>query len=470
MTPSIRRRTVLPAVLALLPLLGLGCSAETRTDGPKARGEKGPSPTTPDDVPRPVEGLGNILVAGRPVTGSKPSEHAKLPYQRTYASGPLYATVTGYRSMAYGQAGLEGVYNDVLSAGAKGTGSLSGHVATTIDPELQTAAADALGDRKGAAVAVDADSGGILALVSTPSYDPSTFSGYFSSDEKAWKELQDDRDKPMLNRALREAVEPRETFHVVVAAAALENRLYRSVDEATHAPLPYTLPGTTTQITSDVAQCARASIRAALRHSCDNVFAAIAVELGHSNLAATAEAFGFNDDASDVPVRVAESTYPMGQVKEHDVALSGIGAGGVTSTPLKMAEVMAVVANGGRSVATSMVDTVVLGDGTVQKPEDGASSATSGASQQVISRNTAEQLQSALTDASGGKGTAGVTGRAVPTRGSHDAEPTAWSVSYARDEGGRLISIAVRLDDAGNGEPGANPSAAVTERMWAAVS
>ncbi|MEU9009046.1 penicillin-binding transpeptidase domain-containing protein [Streptomyces sp. NPDC048479] len=468
MKPISRRRTFLPAVLALFPLLTLGCSARTDTDGAGGPKGKGPSPASADDAPRPVEGLGNIIVAGRPVTGSKPSGHAKLPYQRTYAAGPLYAAVTGYRSMAYGQAGLEGVYNDVLSAGVKGHGSLSGNVVTTIRPDLQTAAADALGSRKGAAVAVDASSGRILALVSTPSYDPSAFSGYFPSDEKAWKELEADSDKPKLNRALREAVEPRETFHLVVAAAALEKGLYRSVDEATRAPLPYTLPGTTTELTSDAAPCARASIRTAIRYSCDNVFASLAVELGHSSLAATAEAFGFNDDESDVPVRVVESTYPTGDVRESEVALSGIGTGGVRVTPLKMAEVMAVIANGGRSVAPSVVDSVVLGDGTVQKPKNAASSAPR---RRVIGQSTAVQLQSALKDASGGKSAVGTTGWVAPPTGSYGSEPTAWSVSYARDKSGRLIAIAVRVDGPGSGGTGgARPAVDVTEQMWSTLS
>ncbi|MFD4144541.1 penicillin-binding transpeptidase domain-containing protein [Streptomyces sp. NPDC058572] len=470
MKPTRRRRTVLPTVLALIPLLALGCSAQTDTDTDGADGAKGegPSPGREGDAPRPVEGLGDIIVAGRPVTGSKPSGQAKLPYQRTYASGPLYAAVTGYRSMAYGQAGLEAVHNDVLSAGVKRRGSLSGHVVTTIRPELQSAAAGALGSRKGAAVAVDAGSGRILALVSTPSYDPSAFSGYASSDERAWKDLLGDSDKPMLNRALRDTVEPRETFHVVVAAAALEEGLYGSVDEATRAPLPYIPPGTTTELDADGAPCAHASIRTALRHACDNVFASIAVELGHSNLAATAEAFGFNDDAAGAPVRVAESTYPSGDVKGHEVALSGIGAGGVRVTPIKMAEVMAVIANGGRSVAPSVVDTVVLGDGTVQKPKDAAASA---APRRVIGRGTAEQLQSVIEDASGGKGAAGLTGWVASPTGSYGSEPTAWSVSYARDKSGRPIAMAVRVDGPGSGGTGdAGPAVAVTERMRSAVS
>ncbi|GHF34282.1 hypothetical protein GCM10010218_14290 [Streptomyces mashuensis] len=140
------------------------------------------------------EGLVRILVAGRPVTGSEPSGNAKVPYRRTYTDGELYAAVTGYRSMAFGSAGLESLYRDA-----------QGSVETTVDPAMQRAATEGLRGRKGAAVALDAETGRIRALVSTPSYDPSSISGNGSADAAAWKELTASQDNPTLNRALRQA-------------------------------------------------------------------------------------------------------------------------------------------------------------------------------------------------------------------------------------------------------------------------
>ena len=127
--------------------------------------------------------LGNIVVAGSPVTGSKKTEGGDLAYKRTYTDGELYAAVTGYSSQAYGATQLEGIYDSVLD----GTDTRlknpvdavtrqqqePGTVVTTIDPDVQKAGYEALGNKKGAAVAVDPATGRILGMVSTPSYDDS---------------------------------------------------------------------------------------------------------------------------------------------------------------------------------------------------------------------------------------------------------------------------------------------------------
>ncbi|UYQ65361.1 penicillin-binding transpeptidase domain-containing protein [Streptomyces peucetius] len=457
-----RRHAALAVVCALLPTLALGCT-DGADDSPDEAKHGGTSTAAIEEAPPPAEGLGDIMVAGRAVTGSEPSGTPKVPYRRTYTEGSLYAAVTGYRSMTYGSAGLEGVYNDELTAGLKGGSSRSGHVVTTIRPEVQVAAAEALGDSKGAAVAVDVETGHILAMVSTPSYDPSAFTGNARSDETAWNKILDDEDKPLLNKALRDAEAPRQTFYLVVAAAALEEGLYRNVDVPTRAPLPYVLPGTTTELTSDDASCSRASIRTALRQSCDNVFAEMAVELGHSTLLKTAEAFGFNDDALLTPVREAVSTYPAGELRDHEVALSGIGWGEVTATPLRMADVMAVIANGGRHTPPSSVDRIVHGDGTVHRPTRQGGSA---AGRRVISHETAELLRSAVETA---PGAGGVTAWVQPAR-AYDAVPTSWSLSYAQAKGGSTVAIAVRVENPTDATGDVRPAVAVAERMRLSLS
>ncbi|NEA43805.1 penicillin-binding transpeptidase domain-containing protein, partial [Streptomyces sp. SID11385] len=75
-----------------------------------------------------------------------------------------------------------------------------GNVVTTLNSAAQKAAFTGLGDKKGAVAALDPQTGAILALASTPSYDPSTFAGNSDKDSKAWQALQKDKDKPMLNR------------------------------------------------------------------------------------------------------------------------------------------------------------------------------------------------------------------------------------------------------------------------------
>jgi cell division protein FtsI/penicillin-binding protein 2 len=376
------------------------------------------------------------VVGGRAVTGSLPSGNAKVPYRRTYSDGALYAPVTGYRSMAYGWAGLEGVYDDVLTAGVR-SGGASGDIVTTIDPGAQKAAFDALGKRPGAAVALDARTGKLLALVSTPSYDPGTFSGNTFEDEKAWKALNRDAGRPMLNRALRRPPTAGTAFHLVVAAAALEHGLYPNLDAATRTPQAFVLPGTTEVVADGSEQCANASLRTALRSSCANVFAKLAADLGQSALRSTAEKLGFNEEVT-TPVRAAESVYPSDALTGANLARTGNGGGDVTVTPLELARVAAATADGGRLANPRLVERVRWPDGRTEEPK-----ASTQETRQALSRRTADQLHSPLTD-----GLSGSSGSA------------AWFTTCAQ-RGGRPVSVAVYVED----EPSAGDNRREAERI-----
>ncbi|MEU1200420.1 penicillin-binding transpeptidase domain-containing protein [Streptomyces sp. NPDC005813] len=436
--------------LVALAAVTSGCSQDTHTDN---AGKSSTGPTAPSK-----HGLGDILVGGKAVTGSKPTDLAKIPYQRTYTDGPLYASVTGYRSMAFGNAGLEAVYDDVLHAGA--SGAAAGDVATTIEPAVQKAAFEALGDQQGAAVALDAKSGKLLAVVSTPSYDPAQFSGRGPKDEQAWKSATADSRAPMLDRAIRQADAPGATFSIVVAAAALDEGLYSTVDEATASPLTYVLPLSTTRVTGASPQCVNASIRVALRHSCANVFTKMAADLGQARLRSVAQKFGFDDDTLKVPLSVAESSYPGAGTSAAEAALTGVGAGEVRATPLAMARVAAAVVNGGRLVHPQLVDHVTKAG--VTQPPEAAGGPSAG---QAISRGTAEALRAAL----GGSGQTGwVTGT-----GSDSA--VSWFVGHAETSGGRRIAVAVRVeglpsDEGVDGDGGGSAASKVAEKILASVS
>ncbi|MGW6520551.1 penicillin-binding transpeptidase domain-containing protein [Streptomyces sp. NPDC054962] len=436
-------------VLVALATVTSGCSQDTHT----GTGDKSPTEHTSPSASQ--RGLGDILVGGEAVTGSQPTNLPKAPYQRTYTNGPLYAPITGYRSMAYGRSGLEALYDDSLSAGAPGD------VATTIEPAVQKAAFDALGDQQGAAVALDAESGKLLALVSTPSYDPAQFSGRGGKDSQAWKSATGDSRSPMLNRALKQADAPGATFSVVVAAAALDQGLYTTVDDATVSPLTYVLPLSTTRVTGASSQCENASIRLALRRSCANVFTKMAAELGQDRLRAAAQKFGFDDDTLKVPLTVAESSYPGDSTTAPEAALTGMGAGDVRATPLEMARVAAAVANGGQLVSPQLVDRVTKADGTTQRPE----TADGGSAGQAMSRGTADALRAAL-------GTDGQTGW-VPS-GDGDLAAS-WFIGSARSSDGRRVAVAVRVEDlpstAGAEESvGGRAAAEAAEKILASLS
>ncbi|MCF3123322.1 penicillin-binding protein 2 [Streptomyces arenae] len=402
--------------------------------------------------------LGDIIVGGEAITGSARTKGGDLAYKRTYKNGELYSPVTGYSSQVYGATQLEGIYKDVLD----GTDNRlknpldtvtnkradPGDVITTIDPAVQKAGYKALDGKKGAAVAIDPKTGRILGMVSTPSYDPSRISG--STDSKAWKELTGDEEKPMVNRALRQPLPPGSTFKLVVAAAALEDGLYGSVDARTDSPNPYTLSGTSTVLRNEnqSAPCENASIRTGLQYSCNNVFAKMAVDLGQDKVEAMAEKLGFNADKLDVPVRAGKSVYPSDMDKAQ-TGLSGIGQFDVTATPLQMSMVSAAIANGGELAKPHMVSQITDSSGNALEKYDDA------ASQRVMSESTAEGLQSAMeTVVDKGTGTnaridgakvGGKTGTAQ--HGENNSKtPYAWFTSYAKGSDGKEVAVAVMIE------------------------
>ncbi|MFB9465359.1 peptidoglycan D,D-transpeptidase FtsI family protein [Streptomyces cinereospinus] len=425
------------------------------------------------------EPLGNIVVAGESVTGSARTTGGDLRYKRTYEDGALYAAVTGYSSQVYGATQLEGVYQDLLDGTdtrlrtvmdtVTGGRADPGDVITTIDPDVQRAAYEALGDKKGAAVAIDPATGRVLAVVSTPSYDPSQLT---TGDSDAWTRLTEDEDKPMTNRALRQPLPPGSTFKLVVAAAALEDGLYASVDERTDSPDPYPLPLSSDELTNENpdAPCENASIRVALQYSCNNVFGKMAVDLGQDKVRETAERFGFNDAEQDIPVRAYQSVYPA-DMDDAETALSGIGQFDVTATPLQIALVSAAIANDGELVQPHMVARITDHSGDVLEDYDG-----SAATRRIVSSSTAEQLRSAMqTVVEEGTGSnAQIAGATVGGKtgtaqhGENNSEtPYAWFTSYATsDATDRQVAVAVVVEqsDAARSEVSGNGLAAPVAR------
>jgi cell division protein FtsI/penicillin-binding protein 2 len=419
------------------------------------------------------EPLGDIVVGGKSVTGSAPTTGSDLNYKRTYTDGSLYSAVTGYSSQVYGATQLEGIYQDLLDGTdtrlktvmdtVTGKRADPGNVITTIDPAVQKAAYDALGDKKGAAVAIDPATGRILAVVSTPSYDPSTLA---TGAGDAWTRLTEDPEKPMTNRALRQPLPPGSTFKLVVAAAALEDGLYSSVDEKTDSPDPYQLPLSTDVLSNEnpSAPCDNASIRVALQYSCNNVFAKMAVDLGQDKVRAQAEKFGFDDASQDVPVRAYESVYPKDMDKAQ-TALSGIGQFDVTATPLQMAMVSAAIANGGKLVSPHMVSQITDSGGDVLEDYDDNTDTT-----EVVSSSTAEQLESAMqTVVEEGTGTnAQISGATVGGKtgtaqhGENNSQtPYAWFTSYGKADGKEVaVAVVVEQSDAARSEVSGNGLAA----------
>ncbi|MFF0163273.1 peptidoglycan D,D-transpeptidase FtsI family protein [Streptomyces sp. NPDC005263] len=411
---------------------------------------------------------GDIIVGGRPITGSVKTEGSELKYKRKYLNGPMYAQVTGYASQSMGVTLLESTYDSVLSGTDErfaferftdvvtGEERRGGDIITTIDPKAQKAAYEGLTDLKarGSAVALDPKTGKVLALVSTPSADPGSFAGNSLKEGERFKALDTDKGKPLSNRALRETFPPGSTFKILTAAAALEHGVVTDVDARSDAVSPYPLPLSTNKISSQAgdAVCNKASMKTAMQHSCNNVFLDAAVKVGRDRMLETAEKFGYNKDvyAPELgDLRAAKSLYPGGLDKP-GTALTGMGQGSLTSTPMQMAMVTAALANDGKVMQPYLVDEVRSPAlNTLEKHEPKQMS-------QAVSSETAAKVRDmmeftakegsakrALIDGVTVGGKTGTAQRGVNVR---DQVPYGWFVSYGITSDGRSVAVAVFID------------------------
>jgi peptidoglycan glycosyltransferase len=379
---------------------------------------------------------GNILVGRRPVTGSRPTG-GQLDYVRTYRDGPLYAPVTGFASQTYGATLVEAAADDALAPGTD--------VTTTIDPAAQRAAYRGLGRKKGAVAALDPVTGRILALVSTPSYDPGRIAGTGPGTTRAWADLLADPDEPMLNRALRQTYPPGSAFKTVTAVAALASGTVTDVDEPTDSPDPYPLPGSTARLTNEsgTAYCRDASLRLAYQISCNTVFGKLGDDIGLPAMRETAEAFGFNDRALRIPSRAATSVFDR-HMDRAQLAMSAIGQYNTAATPLQMAMVAAAVANGGTLMQPHIIDRPydygtlygqVMGPAVAARMQDLMTAA--------VTDGTGRNAALAHTVVGGKTGTAqnGENNRGLPL---------AWFISWAHPDRSPtpLVAVAVVVEDA----------------------
>jgi penicillin-binding protein 2 len=222
-------------------------------------------------------------------------------------------------------------------------------VTTTLDRRVQEAAERALGDAAGAVVVMDPRNGDLLALASTPAFDPARFSGPIPRDE--WLRLMRDPQYPLLNRGLQ-AYAPGSVFKLVVAAAALQEGLITPSDKL---PCPASMRiGNRSLRNWKREDQGPIDLERAIATSCNTFFARLGLTVGIERIARYARAFGFgqptgivlgDERAGLVPTPARGSvtrTWSPG-----DTANVAIGQGRVLVTPLQVARFMAAIANGG---------------------------------------------------------------------------------------------------------------------------
>lgn len=304
-------------------------------------------------------------------------------YQRVYPEGEVFAHAVGYTSFLVGDAGLEAAYaselrsrrdltiSDLLAA-VLGRDLRPKSIEITIDTDLQRAAFEALGDNRGAVVALDPRSGAVLASVSKPSFDPEIL---LRDDAAAqWESLLIDETRPLIDRGTEELYAPGSTFKTVVTATAIDTGM-AGPSTTFDDPVEFDLPGSNETISNFGGRVCNdgvsVSLLRAFVRSCNTVFADLAVQLGAAEIGITSEALGFNQEIPfewDVPPAV----WPTEDLEDDPAALaqSGIGERNVRVTALHMAMVASAVANGGVTPIPYLVENVFDADGnTLEETE-----------------------------------------------------------------------------------------------------
>jgi peptidoglycan glycosyltransferase len=405
---------------------------------------------------------GPILVGEVAVARSRDTGGA-LSYRRRYPEAELYAHATGYYSWVYGRSSTERVANDVLAGTddalfarrlidlVAGRAPEGGSVRLTLLPEAQQAAFDGLQGRSGAVVALDPSTGAILAMVSTPSFDPNPLANPDAEvQEQAWTELQTDPAEPALNRAIARTYPPGSVFKLVTAAAALESGEYEP-DTVVPGPAQLPLPGSTAVLTNQSGGACGSdgttTLTNALRISCNTAFGAVGIALGDDALREQAEAFGYNSQPL-AAFNAATSVFPA-DLDDSQTAQAAIGQYDVRATALQTAMVSAGIANDGTVMEPYLIAEALAPDlATLQVTEPQERS-------DAVSRQTARELTDMMVDvvetgtgtnaAIAGVSVAGKTGTAE--RGEDDL-PLAWFTSFAPTDSPQ-VAVAVVIEDAG---------------------
>jgi peptidoglycan glycosyltransferase len=457
---------------------------------------------------------GPIVVGGEPIVTSEEVDD-DYKYQRVYSGGDagaasVYAPLTGFFAVTGTYTGLERFANGYLGGeddslwldrlqnlitGEEAQGS---SVELTIDPKVQKAAWDALGDYTGAAVALDPKTGAILAMVSKPSYDPNTIAVH-SNDEatKAYTKLLNSNPQvnsvdgserfspygPTVNRGINATYPPGSTFKLLTAAAAVE---YEGMSPDTQIPAPdvYQLPGTTGdggsvqnfggETCSDTGEM---TLKDALRISCNTAFLGLANEVGKAGMQQMFEDFGFTESI-DIPMSTSIGAYPgLSDSAKDDsdarIALSGMGQGDLRLTPLQVAMMSAAIANDGDLMEPYLIKSVRDSDVELvsqTKPSRYKSPFSSSTADALT-----EMMIAVVNDGSGqgaqipGVEVAGKTGTAEDDPRS----PTLWFTSFAPADDPQ-VAVAVVLENEGQSTNestgGALASPIAAQIMQAAIS
>ncbi|MDT5180880.1 MAG: penicillin-binding protein [Mycobacterium sp.] len=412
------------------------------------------------------------ISAGGQLLAYSTSTDGHFRFLRVYPNPQAYAPVTGFYSLLYSSTGLERAEDSVLNGSDErlfgrrladfftGRDPRGGNVATTINPQVQQAAWDAMqkgcggGPCKGSVVALEPSTGKILGMVSSPSYDPNLLASHDGNVQSdSWQQLRDDPNSPLVNRAISETYPPGSTFKVVTTAAALANGATPDTQVTAAARIP--LPDSTATLENyggtTCGSDPTTTLRTAFAKSCNTAFVDLGIKTGADALRKAAQAFGLDGAPPPIPLQVAAST--VGPITDGAaLGMSSIGQKDVALTPLQNAMIAATVANGGVTMQPYLVD-------DLKGPDLANLSSTS---PHELRRAVSSQVATTLTDlmidaeqvtqqtgAIAGVQIASKTGTAEHGSDPRNTPPHAWYIAFAPAKAPK-VAVAVLVENGGD--------------------
>ena len=411
------------------------------------------------------------IAAGGQIMAYSVATDGRYRYLRVYPDAAAYAPVTGFYSLRFSSTGLERAEDTVLNGSDErlfgkrladfftGRDPRGGNVDTTLVPRVQRAAWQAIqqgcgGPCKGSVVALEPSTGKILAMVSSPSYDPNLLATHDTEQQgQAWQQLRDDPSSPLTNRAISERYPPGSTFKVITTAAALQAGISEN-EQFTAAPrIP--LPNSTATLENyggtPCGNAPTAPLREAFERSCNTAFVELGIRLGGDALRNAADAFGFDTAPAPIPLQVAESTVGS-MIDAAAVGMSSMGQKDVAVTPLQNAMVAAAIANDGVLMQPYLVD-------RLEGPDLAEISITAPAElRRAVSPQVAAKLSDLMVAAEKftqqdgaipGVQIASKTGTAEHGTDPRNTPPHAWYIAFAPAESPR-VAVAVLVENGGD--------------------